>query len=66
MSPKLKVVPAKAGAAGKKAKKGKIKKPIVEPEPEPVLQDSDTSFFERDLDLIKDLNDEFFNRANKV
>lgn len=68
MPPKMKLPLAKAGAGGgdgKKGKKGK-KKQIIEPEPEPVLQDSDTSFLEREVDLITDLNDDFFNRANKV
>lgn len=68
MPPKVKVPPAKAGSgAGKKGKKGKKKREKAPPpEPEPALQDSDISFFERDLDLIRDLNEEFFNRANKV
>ncbi|XP_075150835.1 occludin-Related Y [Haematobia irritans] len=65
MPPKVKIFSAKAGAPGKKAKKG-AKKIVLEPEPEPVLQDSDTSFLERELDLVTDLNDEFFNRANKT
>ncbi|XP_073818892.1 uncharacterized protein [Musca autumnalis] len=68
MPPKVKLPLAKAGAGGgdgKKGKKGK-KKQKIEPEPEPVLQDSDTSFLERDVDLITDLNDDFFNRANKT
>ncbi|KAM7361002.1 LOW QUALITY PROTEIN: occludin-Related Y [Cochliomyia hominivorax] len=55
--------PKKAQKNEKKDKKSK-KKP--EPELEPPIQDSLTSVQEKDLDLISDLNDEFFNRANKI
>lgn len=65
-------MPPKPAAAGKnvkagagKGKKGKKKKE-PEPEPEPQLQDSEASVVEKEFDLVTDLNDEFFIRANKV
>ncbi|XP_023292258.2 cilia- and flagella-associated protein 58-like [Lucilia cuprina] len=54
-----------ASENGKKDKKDKKKKE-PEPEPEPPLQDSLMSVVEKDLDLIKDLNEDFFARANKI
>ncbi|XP_065359816.1 cilia- and flagella-associated protein 58-like [Calliphora vicina] len=60
MPPKKSI--AKAGKKGKKDKK----KEEPEPEAEPPLQDSVTSVQEKDLDLIQDLNEEFFARANKI
>ncbi|XP_013101753.2 cilia- and flagella-associated protein 58 [Stomoxys calcitrans] len=66
MPPKVKIPIGKAGAGGKKAKGKEKKKIIVEPEPELFMQVSDTSFLERELDLMTDLNDEFFNQSNKT
>ncbi|XP_037817937.1 cilia- and flagella-associated protein 58 [Lucilia sericata] len=60
-------MPPKKSAAenGKKGKKDKKKKE-AETEPEPPIQDSLMSVVEKDLDLIKDLNEEFFARGNKI
>ncbi|TMW51372.1 hypothetical protein DOY81_003555 [Sarcophaga bullata] len=48
-----------------KEKKGKKKKEPEKP-PEPVYPESLMSVIEKDLDLINDLNDEFFLKATKI
>lgn len=57
--------PKKSSVAGKKGKKDK-KKSEPESKVEPPLQESLLSVHEKDLDLITDLNDDFFARGNKV
>ena len=49
----------------KKEKKGKKRKEPEKP-PEPVYPESLMSVIEKDLDLINDLNDDFFLKATKV
>lgn len=46
--------------------KGKKKKEVVEEIPEPQIQLSEISIRERELDLLEDLNDDFFSTANQV
>lgn len=62
--------PKPAAKAGAKpgVKQGEKKKKKKEPEGEglPPLQDSETSLQEREIDLLQDLNDEFFAKASKV
>uniref|UniRef100_A0A1A9VFT5 Cilia- and flagella-associated protein 58 central coiled coil domain-containing protein n=1 Tax=Glossina austeni TaxID=7395 RepID=A0A1A9VFT5_GLOAU len=62
--------PKPAAKAGAKpgAKAGEKKKKKKEPEGEglPQLQDSETSLQEREIDLLQDLNDEFFGKASKL
>uniref|UniRef100_A0A1B0FI93 Cilia- and flagella-associated protein 58 central coiled coil domain-containing protein n=1 Tax=Glossina morsitans morsitans TaxID=37546 RepID=A0A1B0FI93_GLOMM len=62
--------PKPAAKAGAKpgAKQGEKKKKKKEPEGEglPPLQDSETSLQEREIDLLQDLNDEFFAKASKL
>ena len=47
-----------------KGKKGKKKK--KEPPPEPPIEFSDDQEEEKELDLVNDLNDDFFYKAYKV
>lgn len=49
-----------------KGKKGKKKKEEPEPEPEPQLDFSDANESEKELDLINDINEDFFLAAHKV
>ncbi|XP_050316752.1 cilia- and flagella-associated protein 58-like [Bactrocera neohumeralis] len=46
--------------------KGKKKKEVVLPIPEPQIQLSEISIRERELDLLEDLNDDFFATANQT
>lgn len=48
-----------------KEKKGKKKKELEKP-PEPIYPESLMSIIEKDVDLINDLNDDFFLKATKV
>lgn len=51
----------------KKGKKGKKKKEIIKEEPpEPQIPLSDISIHEHELDLLEDLNDDYFSAANQV
>ncbi|XP_036323029.1 cilia- and flagella-associated protein 58-like [Rhagoletis pomonella] len=49
-----------------KGKGKKKKEPVTEVEPEPQIELSDTSINERELDLLDDLNDDFFSAANQT
>ncbi|CAD6992533.1 unnamed protein product [Ceratitis capitata] len=51
----------------KKGKKGKKKKEIIKEEPpEPQIPLSDISIHEHELDLLEDLNDDYFSAANQT